>query len=209
MWKVSVSSDLRGKIGVITTEKLNLVKRVLAVTTREVASWIKSEYLTGGTTDTKLAVRTGRLRASCRPAPVEIVGTDRVEGGLLIGTVYGRVHIGRKGSSTTITPKKARMLAIPLDAAKTAAGVARGTPRGGPWGQTFIARVKGNLIIFGKRQITKGPRAGQFRGGIVPLFLLKKQVKIKTRVPLEDIEAELLKRVIESLKGVKAAVTTT
>ncbi len=56
------------------------------------------------------------------------------------------------------------------------------------WGETFVAKTdKGNLIIFGSRKYQKGAKAGQTTGDIVPLFLLKKEVKIDTRIHPESI----------------------
>lgn len=63
----------------------------------------------------------------------------------------------------TIRPKRAMALTIPLDAAKTAAGVARGNARSFP--NTFVAKG----IIFQR----------QADGSITPLFKLAKKVEIK------------------------------
>ena len=81
------------------------------------------------------------------------------------------------------------VLAIPLDAARTASGVARGGPRDtGVFGKTFIAISKaGNLIIFGKAVYKSGKRKGQAHGKIVPLFVLKKQVTVPVRVSTETL----------------------
>ena len=69
----------------------------------------------------------------------------------------------------TIRPKHSKYLAIPLDAALTAKGVARGRPR--DFKDTFFAvSKKGNLIMFGKSM-----------GKVVPLFAMKKEVKIPKR----------------------------
>ena len=76
----------------------------------------------------------------------------------------------------TIRPKNAQWLAIPLDAAKTGAGVARGGPR--DYQNTFFATSKkGNLILFQKD-------AG---GGIIPLFVMKKEVTIPPRLGMRQL----------------------
>ncbi len=70
----------------------------------------------------------------------------------------------------TIRPKRAKFLAIPLPAAVDSKGVLRMRPR--EWPDTFVGRSsKGNLLIF------------QVSGtGIIPLFLLKRKVKIPARL---------------------------
>jgi len=77
----------------------------------------------------------------------------------------------------TVTPKGGRpngKLAIPLPAAQTAAGVARGPARS--FSDTFIAKSKaGNLLIFQKRG-----------DGIVPLFALKDRVYVPPRLGMFD-----------------------
>jgi hypothetical protein len=109
----------------------------------------------------------------------------------------------------TITPIKAKMLAIPLAAAKTGAGVARSGPTSGIWGPTKCFRSKaGNLIIWGyqvgksamgtrQKTVTGGQgnavslsyaKKAMNRGTLTPLFVLKESVVIKRRIdPKVDI----------------------
>lgn len=85
----------------------------------------------------------------------------------------------------TQKPSKAKMLAIPLDAARTAAGIGR---FGGPLrailpaafpGGTFVRRSKaGNLILFGKTSADAEP---------VALFVLKTQTVIPPRLGTRDL----------------------
>ena len=180
--------DFTHKFDFLPAKTKAIVKKVFQKIGRQTASYLREERFTGGTTASKLAVRTGRLRASVSVMPIEETG-EAIQGGVRFGTVYARVHVGPKDQVTKIVPKKAKYLAIPLPGAMTKAGVARGTPRGGPWGETFVRRVKGKdtLMIFGKMEITKGARAGQLRGNVIPLFLLVKSVTIKTRVHPEEI----------------------
>jgi len=192
-------------IGKIIPNIFKQAERIITRQAREMQRYIRTEHLTGGTTSTRLRVRTGKLRASCIPIKTEIK-EGSVEGGISFGTVYGRVHIGPKGQVTTITPKKGKYLTIPLPAAMTGAGVARGSARQGPWGETFVAKSKaGNLIIFGKRKITTGKKAGELRGQATPLFLLLKSVKIKARIHPEDIKEWIRPKLIQDFidHGVK------
>jgi len=159
------------------------IAKEMFIQTKSLADYIKSRALTGGTTRTKLAVRSGRLRASIKPARVKTTRTT-VTGGINVGTVYGPTHFGKRGSKTTIVPKAGKkFLTIPTKFAKTPSGVSRGSALSGMWGETFVARSKkGNLLIFGKRVGQRGASAGQARGKIVPLFLLVKKVQIPARV---------------------------
>ena len=192
-------------IGKIPPNIFKQAERIITRQARVMQSYVRKEHLTGGTTDTRLRARTGKLRASCIPIKTEIK-EGSVEGGISFGTVYGRVHIGPKGQMTTITPKKGKYLTIPLPAAMTGAGVARGSARQGPWGETFVAKSKaGNLIIFGKRKIMSGKKAGELRGKITPLFLLLKSVRVKARIHPEDIKAWIRPKLIQDFidHGVK------
>jgi len=193
-------------IGKIPPNIFKQAERIITRQARAMQRYVRTEHLTGGTTSTRLRVRTGKLRASCIPIPTEIK-EGSVEGGISFGTVYGRVHVGPKGQTTTITPKKGKYLTIPLPAAMTGAGVARGSARQGPWGETFVAKSKetGSLIIFGKRKITSGKKVGELRGQITPLFLLLKSVRIKARVHPEDIKEWIRPKLIQDFidHGVK------
>jgi hypothetical protein len=171
---------------------------------RLLASYLKQERFTGGTTESKLGVRSGRLRSSVKTMPV-VSKTDYIEGGTEFGTVYGRVHVGTTGQVTTIRAKKGKFLAIPLDAAKTPGGVPKGSPMGGPWGDTFFARSKeGKLILFGKSEYSKGAKAGLTHGKITPLFLMVKQVKVKARIHLNEIVDYITPKIVQDLttKGI-------
>jgi len=132
-------------------------------------------HLTGGTSKDKLGVRSGQLRRTTRKIKA-VMGNTEISGGTKFGVEYARVHIGRKGRVTTIRGKP--WLKIPLDAAKTPAGNIKSRFSGkGKTPGTFIRKSKaGNLIIFG----TRGKK-------LIPLFVLKESVKIKTRVHPEVI----------------------
>ena len=123
---------------------------------------IQREKLSGS----PLKVRTGRLRSS-------ITNLVQRVGNVIIGIVgtnvrYGAIH----EFGGVIRPKSSKYLAIPLDAAKTPSGVARGGPRS--FQNTFVRKTQaGNLIIFGK------PNPGAKEAE--PLFILKKFVRIPAR----------------------------
>lgn len=188
---------------------------VFALASRIESSYLKTERLTGGTSPTKLGTRTGALRASVRPISVNrssIVNIDNViQSGVSFGTRYAKTHIGRRGTVTTIRPKGHPYLAIPLPAARTRAGVAKGQPEvswqgeqrpNSPFGDTFIAKSKrGNLIIFGKTIQTKGVNWGRTKGKVIPLFVLKHEVKIPVRIPIEGIYERLEDTIKEKMKG--------
>ena len=198
---------IQGKIeGVETVQAAirKVPKRVMTESRRIFAqhvvilrSHIREDYLTGGTGPARLAVRTGNLRSSTRELPVTDRG-DSIESGVGFGTSYAQVHVGPKGQVTTIRAKKGKFLAIPLRAARTPAGVGRGAPRSGVFGETFIRRTEaGKLMIFGRRVVQRGQNAGATRGGIVPLFLLVKQVAVPARVHPEDILAWSKEKLIQ------------
>src|SRR4030043_856019 len=133
-------------------EQAIIAKAIQAVnaTGKRIEEKLLREHMSGPG-DNSLAKRTGTAARSIHldPAAVEAGGT-LVAAKLYAGVIYAKVHFGPRGSEVTITPIKAKMLAIPLAAAKTGAGVARGGPTSGIWGPTKCFRSKaGNLIIWG------------------------------------------------------------
>lgn len=186
------------------------ITSVFALASLMESSYLKTERLTGGTTSTQLHTRTGALRASVRPLSVNRSSTI-IQAGISFGTQYASTHVGKRGTVTTIRPKGHPYLAIPLPAAKTRSGVAKGQPEvswqgeerpNSPFGDTFIAKSKkGNLIIFGKSIQTKDVNWGRTKGKIVPLFVLKREVKIPVRIPIEGIQERLVDSIVERMKG--------
>ena len=131
----------------------------------------------GGTGDRTLSRRSGDLIQSVKDS-VRVTSTTlaNVQGGIG-GAFYLRTH----EYGATIRPKKAKYLAIPLPEALNANGTPKlASPR--QWKNTFVKQSKaGNLLIFQKR----GRQ-------IVPLFVLKKEVKIRPRLGLgETLQAGL------------------
>lgn len=171
-------------------------------------TYARDRYLTGGTTTDRLAVRSGLLRASFGAEVQQSASGVTARIGYIMPQVvrngadplvYARIHEGWPDgrSSTTIRPRNAQYLTIPLAAAKTPAGVPRGRARDFP--DTFVRRSqRGKLIIF-----------QQTGNGIVPLFLLAKEVVIPARPALRptmerflpQIQAELGKVLTQALGG--------
>lgn len=189
---------------------LRQAKKIIDVNARVLQRYIRVEKLTGGTTADRLKVRSGRLRASVIPLKTE-TKEDRVEGGISFGTIYSRVHVGPKGQVTTITPKKGKYLTIPLPAAMTKAGVGKGSAMLGPWTNTFVRKSKaGNLIMFGqmtsyskvkvKGTAVKGIAIRKISSNVVPLFLLKKSVKVKARIHPKDLIAWIGPKIVTDFK---------
>jgi len=156
------------------------------------------DRMRGGTSANTLGRRTGELVSSTRPLPT-ISGGGRTTGGVVVGAPYAGVHIGPRGSTQTIKASK-KFLTIPTDFAKTAAGVAKGRMQGPPWTflgmPTFIAKG----VIFGKlegaHKSSEGARqrraAGEkmSSGQIIPLFILKSEVKVPRRIRRRVISAK-------------------
>ena len=199
--KVTGIDKGKARMDLVLTKAQKVAKQVLALSSTLLASHLRVRHFTGGTSATRLAVRSGRLRASVQALKPTVKGM-LIEGGATVGTVYARVHVGPKGQRTTIRPKSAKYLTIPLPAARTRAGVAKGPARSDIWGDTFVAKsAKGNLIIFGKDRITKGKRAGELRKKIHPLFLLLKSVTIPSRVHPEEAMKWLRPKMIAGFKA--------
>lgn len=133
---------------------------------RLVEANVKREQLSGN----PVGVRSGRLRSSVR--------TDLRER-TLEARVGTNVHYAPPiEEGATIRPKRAKYLTIPLRAAKTAAGKARGSARevGAQYESTFVRKGKrrGSRILYGKRG-----------NQVTPLFVLVKRVKIKPKRPFQ------------------------
>lgn len=136
---------------------------VAAMRQRHSTRWRAGQHLPEGDKTGKLARRSGRGMNNLRPL---IRGsTDDIS-----GEIHVPFPLSVHEDGATIR-KKGKMLAIPLKAALDS----RGRPlKRGPraWRDTFVAKSrKGNLLIFQKRGRE-----------IVPLYVLKDQVKIPRRL---------------------------
>lgn len=101
--------------------------------------------------------------------------TTRVRGSTQTDKVRGQLHIPFPISvheeGATIRPRRAQFLTIPLPAALDSRGRPL-RPRARDWDDTFVKRSsRGNLIIF--------KRVG---GRLVPLYLLKREVRLPARL---------------------------
>jgi hypothetical protein len=214
---------IKGEI-VFEKDEINNTSKAIWKTTKQVfglagkllASYIRTQKLTGGTSDSRLKVRSGQLRASVRERIIDQKG-EAIEGGVGFGTVYAWPHVGEAGEKTIITPKRAKYLTIPLEAAMTPSGVAKGSALNGPWGDTFIAKSKrGNLIIFGRMKMyqsvkvkgtkVRGVSIRKMGNKIVPLFLLKKSVTIPARIHPSEILGWISPKMVDLFKENKIEV---
>ncbi len=139
-----------------------------------------SAYRGGGGS---VAQRSGKLARSVTIYPTRGIGLGTVTGGVSIGkgVPYAGVQVGPAGQTTTIFPKTAKSLAIPLSSAMTGRGVVRA-----PYSQ-------GNLMQFSPR-LFRGRGSGkdilfikQSRDSIIPMFVLRKSVRVPARVHPEEI----------------------
>lgn len=183
---------------------MRATKKVFNFHTVLMVSKMRTEDLSGPTTKRSVSARSGKLRANLKAKRAHVVAGSIVAG-VNAGTAYAGVHIGKRGRKTTIRPKNARYLTIPLEAAKTKAGVARGSARSGMFGDTFIMKSKsGNLLIMGKRRYQKGAKAGQTHGNLAPLFVLKKRVVVRARVDttkrVKEVKRTVTRDIIQELK---------
>lgn len=192
-------------------EQAIIAKAIQAVnrTGRKVEEKLLREHMSGPG-DNSLARRTGAAARSIVLSPAALeAGSTTIAAKLYAGVIYAKVHFGPRGSEVKIVPIKAKMLAIPLAAAKTGAGVARGGPTSGIWGPTRCFKSKaGNLIIWGyqtgkaamgtrQKTVTGGQgnavglayaRRAMNQGELVPLFVLKDSVVVKRRIdPMVDL----------------------
>jgi len=190
--------ELQARIARTIQQAPRLTAQVLTKRLTEAVTHAKTTYLTGGTTSSRLAVRTGLLRASFG-MQVQQAGANvsarigyilpQVSRGGGDPLVYARIHEGwpDSRSRTVIRPRNGQYLALPLPGAKTPAGVTRGRPRDFP--NTFIQRSRqGNLIIF-----------QQTGSGITPLFLLKREVVIPARPALRPTMQRYVPLIVKDL----------
>ena len=130
--------------------------------------------------------RTGALARSLRrtpSTPEKLVAMSHVGR----GAPYAATH----EFGATIRPRKRKFLTVPLSAARTPAGVtrqqARLVRRGRGW--ETASRVPGaadsSTFIYGKgdRKFIAVERQG---GGVLPLYVLKKSVRIPERLGFRD-----------------------
>lgn len=135
-----------------------------------------------------LHVRTGALKSSIVALPIERE-EHCITGKVVAGQKLRYARIQEYGG--TIKPKKAKFLAIPLNAVKTAAGVARFSPR--------EAAAAGYPHTFVRSGVLFGKQGDQ----VVPLFALRRSVTLPAR-PYMRPALEAMRPKIE--EGIRAAV---
>jgi len=171
------------KLDKLTPELENALLSETKRQSDKLTNYIVKNHLTGGTSATRLAVRSGSLRRLTIPIK-PIAYSQKMKGGTRFASSYARTHVGKKGQVTKIKPITSDYLAIPIGAALSAAGVPKySSPRAVP-DLTPIRSRKGNLIL-----------ARVSKAAIEPFFLLLKEVEVPTRVHPEDILAKNIKRI--------------
>ena len=173
--------------------KLGLVKG-MTLASAKLTSEVQNKHLRGGTSSSRLRVRSGKLRSETRALRTKIEGSE-IKGGFKIGVFYASTHFGPKGKVTTIKPKSAGALAVPLPPALTAGGRPK---KKGP-------RDWGNFLTFIPRGSKPPLLARVTKKLVTPYYVLVKEVRIKTRIHPEVIEAEntpaLVRIVDTSIQG--------
>lgn len=125
----------------------------------------------GGTSASTLSRRSGAAVRSIRRSVAVSGGTV----GEIVGRIGGVHHLVAHEFGATVKAKNGGWLTIPLPAALNANGTPK-KPRARDWPNTFIIKSKkGNLLIVQKK--------GR---GILPLYVLKKSVRIPARLGMGD-----------------------
>lgn len=172
---------------------LDAIKKEIGIQSLLLKDYVVVNHLRGGTSADKLGVRTGLLWKSAHVLEPKYAG-EGIEGGMGVGggVPYAKVHINKSGVSTTIR-SKGKLLTIPVGPANTKGGASR---RAGArsWPDLFFVKSRqGNKLL-----VKKG--AGD---NLIPYFVLKDSVTIKSRVHPELILQKMAPKIIE---GIKTAV---
>lgn len=136
--------------------------------------------------------RTGHLAQSIgakveRDSNQDLMGTIGSGYGAMERMPYAEIH----ETGGVITPKRAKYLTIPLQAALTSAGAPK-KAGARDWKDTFVGRSRaGNLIIFQKRG----------KGSLIPLYVLKKRVTIPARRYMSITRDQMTGRVVLAIRG--------
>ena len=124
------------------TNVLVALQKEMTAQSRAMWRFVSIQYLRGGTTPNRLAVRSGHLMRTTIPIKTKIVGS-MLEGGIQFGANYAKVHIGPEGQVTTIRPKasnKSGYLFIPVGKSLSRSGVFKGKYAKG--GVRMVKQVK-------------------------------------------------------------------
>lgn len=154
-----------------------IVRKALLESIEEAARLIERDIKEGFQKGDPLHTRSGRTVASIHTRIVK----SRLSA--FVGTPLKHMRIHEEGG--TITPKRSRVLTIPLKAAKTGAGKARGSARqvGAAYKHTFWYKKDDwkNPILFGVRAT----------GRLVPLFVGVGRVDIPKREPFRKSQKRI------------------
>jgi hypothetical protein len=173
------------------------LNRALATTSTEaglvlLATW--QRRLAGTGTGDTLRSRTGNTRRQLRVSAPRTRGDDAF---VVVGAAgtSGRILRAHE-EGKTIRPRLRQWLTIPMGAAKTRAGVARGPARSFP--DAFFVRGRGGgQRLFIVREKTKG--AG--KGSLELLFVLVKRVKLPKRRTAEASKREAEPKIVALFRG--------
>ncbi len=161
---------------VLTVDLRQRLPRILAV---ELERYLKrvativavrnSRPYPGGTTGSSLSARSGAGVASIHNS-VRVVPGSNIQG--VLGYIGGNFYLRTQEYGAVIRATRSEYLTIPLPAALDSRGVPlRRSAR--MWANTFVQRSRrGNLLIFQNRP----------GGAIVPLYVLKREVRIPPRL---------------------------
>lgn len=174
------------------------LKRAVKMASEAGARKLKQAHMSGRG-PTSVARISGALKKSVIVEPV-VVSAHNIKGGLSFGkgVPHAITHIrSPRGKKLTIKAKNRTFLAIPSKFARTPAGKPRGGPTDPIWGDTFQMQH----IIWGFRRGTARQYAKP-----VPLFYLKREVKVPSRIDPEVDVVNYLRpwltaRVGEAIKG--------
>lgn len=178
-----------GAVKQLSETVVRVITNIMNKESSRLAVYVRQSFLSGPTSDITLSKRSGELRKKTNPYPVKVM-SDMVVGGIIFGDglSYTSVHINQVGTVTTIKPRTAQALAIPLPGAMDKSGNVQNRYRSGLRGikglfRPYVSGSKGEKRRADYLAIKRG-------GQIIPMFKLRKSVNIKSRVFPEVIAAE-------------------
>ena len=198
--------ELAAKIHKIYPNTIERVKAAVNIASLKMLSIVRNEYITNSTTGSTLKNRSGNLKRGVAIIQPNVKG-DFVEGGITFGSIYSSIHVSKeRGRVTTIHGKS--WLTIPMTwipeskaVLEAAGGVLR---EKSTFKNTFIGKsASGNLIIFGQGSYARGKNAGKGKGAIVPLFLLRKSVKVPSRISTDELIARVKPKLQSTLNEMR------
>lgn len=157
---------------------------------RRMREKIRRQFLSGTRTSTRqLKKRSGNLFDSTVIGKRTNTAT-RSSVDVDIRKPYAATHFGVRGQRTTIRPRRAKALAIPLRAARDGRGVPLGNPMDSRFQPSFIQ----NGVIF--------KRDGSQSRPVTPLFVLKDSVTVRARIDLiRDLQRPAVRPLERAIAG--------